>query len=183
MGFCSDGCSPKRRVFPGDCGDCGSEQEMFDQVASEQARLAGTPFRIYSLRRAKHRDPLYGEPSRDGKEWVFQGPFEMMGAIEFSEATGTTTDVTENGTMTESEATLQVSRKEFEDREAPEPKRGDVIEFWYDRPFGEPGYQWDVVGSDTDGEIWSTERFTLWIIKLKKRTKFLAFRKTDKEHI
>jgi hypothetical protein len=179
-GFCSDGCGPKRRIFPGgDCEGCGDELAIYDSVASEPGRLAGTPIIYYRLRRAKHRDPLYKEPNVDG-DWEFDGPWEMMAAIEFPQSDNITPEATEIGIQKNSEAVAWISRKEFEDHSAPYPKEGDVVSFWEQPPFGseEDRSQWDVVKATRDGNVWTAEQFVLYKLELTRRTKFLPIRKT-----
>jgi len=178
-GFCSDGCGPKRRIFPGgDCEGCGNELAIYDSVASEPARLAGTPITYYRLRRAKHRDPLYKEPNVDG-DWEFDGPWEMMAAIDFPQSENISPEATEVGIQTTSEAIAWISRKEFEDHSAPYPKEGDVLAFWSEPPFGSSKQesQWDVVKATQDGNIFTAEVFTLYKLELRLRSKFYAFRK------
>lgn len=186
MGFCGDDCKPKRRLFPGgDCGDCGDERKLWDSIATEPARLAGEPVRLYVLRRAKNRDQLYGEPSAEGKEWNFDGPFELWASIDFPQSENINEEATEVGQRTEADATIWISRKEFEDREAPYPKRGDVIEFWANPPFGadEQNTQWDVVKATRDGNVFTTSTFVQYKIDLKQRSKFVPFRKTEHHRI
>lgn len=180
--FCPADCISGRQVFPGDdCEGCGDERAIHDVIATEPAILAGVKIRLYVLRRAKNRHPLYKEPSHNGKEWSFQGPFEMFAELDFPQAANTQSEVTEVGQRKMSEAILKLPRSEVERAEAPEPKKGDVIEFWWEGPFADKnGYaQWDVVGADRDGNVWSTPVFTGYEIELRRRGKFLAFRKTE----
>ena len=186
MGFCGDDCKPKRRLFPGgDCDDCGDERALWDSIASEPARLAGEAIKLYVIRRAKNRDPLYKEPSANGGEWDYQGPFELWATIEFPQSENITEEATEVGERSEADAIAWISRKEFEDREAPYPKRGDVLEFWSKPPFGyEPeNTQWDVVKATRDGNVFTTATFVMYKIDLKQRSKFVAFRKTEHTRI
>ena len=180
--LCPEDCAAGRQLFPGDnCEGCGDERAIHDIISAEPAVLAGVRVRLYSLRRAKNRHPLYKEPSYDGKEWVFQGPFEMFAELDFPQAANTTSEVTEVGQRKMSEAILKLPRTEVERAEAPMPKKGDVIEMWWEGPFADKGgySQWDVTGADPDGNIWSTPAYTGFEIELKRRGKFLAFRKTE----
>jgi len=186
MGFCSDDCEPTRRIFPGsDCDDCGTEQALWDSVATEPARLAGEPVKLYQLRRAKNRDPVYGEPSHEGKDWSYNGPFELYAAIDYPQSDNVTVEASEQGARTESEAVIWISRKEFEDRSAPYPKKGDIIEFWSEVPFGNSSQfsQWDVVKATRDGNVFTTSTFVQFKIEVKLRSKFVPFRKTEHDRI
>lgn len=182
MGRFQDDCGSKRRIFPGgDCEGCGDERQLWDSIAAEPARLAGTPIKVYVLRRAKNRDPLYKEPSVDGKEWSFEGPFEVMGTIEYTPTDDNESTATEAGIEQNSDAMMWVARVEFERVGAPYPKRGDVAEFWGAPPFGLEAakQQWDIIGAEPDGNVFSSEAFVQYKMKLKRRTKFYAFRKTE----
>jgi hypothetical protein len=187
MGFCGDDCKPKRRLFPGgDCNEgCGDERKLWDSIASEPARLAGEPIQFYSIRRAKNRDPLYKEPSAEGKEWSFNGPFEVYATIDFPQADNITQEARDDGEHSEADAIAWVARKEFEDREAPYPKRGDVVEFWAVLPWGyeKENTQWDVVKASRDGNMFTTAAYVMYKIDLKQRSKFVAFRKTEHSRI
>lgn len=180
--FCADDCQPNRNIFPGDnCEGCGDELAIHDSIASEPAYLAGITFKLYSLRRAKNRHPLYKEPSNEGHEWEFEGPFEMYGELEFPQAANTQSEATEVGQRQAVDAMIKVSRLEIERRESPNPKKGDVVEFWWQEPFEEEKQkrQFDVVSADKDGNIWSTNKHLGQILELKRRGKFLAFRKVE----
>ena len=182
MGIFQDDCGSKRRIFPGgDCAGCGDERRLWDSVASEPNRLAGTPMKFYSIRRAKNRDPLYKEPSAEGKEWSYEGPFEVMGSVDFPQFEGSTVEATEVGYRKESEAEAYVARVDFERVESPYPKTGDIVEFWTEPPFNDPERetQWDVVKVSRDGNIFSSEKFVQYKISLRRRSKFFAFRKTE----
>ena len=184
--FCPTDCTSGRQVFPGDgCEGCGDERLIHDTIAAEPAILSGVRLRLYSLRRAKNRHPLYKEPSNEGKEWSFHGPFEMYGELDFPQAANTQSEVTEVGQRRMSEATMKIPRSEVERAEAPYPKKGDVLEFWWEGPFADKGgySQWDVVGADRDGNVMSTPQFVGFEVELKRRGKFLAFRKTEHTRI
>jgi hypothetical protein len=170
-----------KRIFPPDNSDCGSELALRDSIAQEGARLSGTRFLLHSLRRAKNRHPLYKEPSQGG-DWAFHGPFEMWGALAFSQGDEIQPEALTEGIQVMSDARLEVARKEFEDACSPFPKVGDVIEVWTleGSPFSETGLnsQWDVVLANPDSNTFTSEEFVTWVITLKRRSKFLAIRKT-----
>ena len=181
--FKKGGVNDLRRIFPGgDSQGCGDERLVWDSIAQEPARLAGTPIKFYVIRRAKNRDPLYKEPSR-GKEWSFEGPFELWGTVDFDESNDVDPEATEMGLLVSSDAVVWIARKEFEDREAPYPKIGDVLAFWDAPPFGreEEETQWDVVRAERDGSVFTSAAYTMFKINVKRRDKFLAFRKTEEE--
>lgn len=182
-----DPCVPSQRIFPpeDDCDDCGDESALFELIAAEQNVLAGTTITFYSVRTAANRHPLYGEPSYDGKDWKFQGPFDMAGSLEYQEMSNVQPNSTELGLRILSDAIIWVARTEWESKGAPDPKVGDVVAFWGKPPFGVPEHQtqWDVTKADPDGHIFNDERFVQWRLEVKKREKFLPFRKTEKSKI
>jgi hypothetical protein len=185
MADCRDKCFPPRRIFPSDCGGCTDELSLWDSIASEQARLAGVRLRYWRLRTAKNRDPLYKEPSNEGQEWEFDGPWEMYGSLEFEQVNQISTEATENGMIQTSEAVLWLARKEIEDAEAPYPKKGDVVEFWDEAPFAEAAQKtyWDVTGCERDGNIFNTVAYVQHRLELRRREKFFAIRKVEHTRI
>lgn len=180
MGFCSDDCTPKRRIFPTENSECGDEREIFDSIASEQALLGGTNVLYYVINRAKHRHPLYKEPSVGG-DWSFEGPYELAATIDFPQPDNTTVEATDSGKRKVQEAVVWISRKEFENRGCPYPQEGSVLEFWSQKPFGTDRQkaQWDIVKADPDGNIYTSETFVMYKLEVKKRSEFYAFRKTE----
>ena len=170
------GAANVSNIFPGGGGGVPAELPLWDSVATEPAKLSGTSFRIYSVRRAKNRHPLYAEPSTNGN-WEYHGPWEMMGAFMFDQTGDTQAAAEDSGLQRSATATLSVSRKEFELADAPEPKIGDVIHLWNNRPFSSDYQFWDVVKSDRDGGIFTSEAFVQWTIALARRTTFDPGRK------
>jgi len=130
-----------------------------------------------------HRHPLYGEPSLGGKEWSFNGPWEMAGGLEFDEAQEVEPDATSEGLGKTSNAVLHVARKELEDVGAPDPKIGDVVEFWGENtsPFMRQFAYWEVTKANADGHIMSTPEFVQYRLELKQRSKFEPGRKVEGE--
>lgn len=173
-----------RRIFPGD-DQASVERPLFDSIATEPARLSGTPIKVYSLRRAKNHHPLYREPSAGAKDWSYQGPWQMMGAVEFNQANDIDTTASTEGLKKTATAQLWISRKELEDAGCPDPKIGDVIEFWDLKPWNRSGkFQfWDVIKANPDGNIQDTEVFVQWAITLEARTSFDPERKTENTRI
>jgi hypothetical protein len=169
-----------KRLFPD--ADV-SERPLWDSIAAEPARLSGIALKLWSLRRAANRHPLYGEPSAGGKEWSFNGPYEMAGALEFDEAQEIESEATTEGLAKTANAVLHIARKEFEDVGAPDPKIGDVIEFWGDErsSFVRHYKYWEVTRANADGHIMSTPDFVQYRIELRLRTKFEPGRKVEGE--
>ena len=170
-----------RRIFPDD-PVVSVERPLFDSIAQEPARLAGLPIRFFSLRRAKARHPLYGEPSKDREEWDFHGPWEMFATIEYDQPSDNSQDVGSEGLQVTRDATMKIARKEFEDAGSPFPKVGDVIEMWRESEFAAVQNRfWDVVDADPDDNIFQTEVYTMWKLSLKAKGRFRPNRKTEGE--
>lgn len=168
-----EGVGGVRPIFP---DDAVSELPLWDSIAQEPARLSGTNFRLWSVRRAKHRHPLYGEPSKGG-DWDFHGPWEMLGGFEFDQGQEIEPEAGSEGLQKTASAVLYVARKELEDRDAPKPKVGDVIDLWDREPFGSEFQYWDVTKANPDGNIWSTEVYVQYRLELKRRSRFEPGRK------
>jgi len=150
-----------------------TEQPLWDSIASEPAKLSGTPVRLYSVRRAKNRHPLYAEPSQDSKEWEFQGPWELFGSFTFDQGNDIDDDVSSQGLQKIASATMHLSRKSLEDIEAPDPKVGDVVHLWDRQPFGSEFQFW----ANPDGNIFTNEAFVQFRLELKRRSRFEPGRK------
>lgn len=161
-------------VFP---DDSTTEQALWDSVAQEPARLSGVNLRLWSLRRADNRHPLYGEPSQGSREWSFHGPWEVWGSLEFDQGDAIDHEATSEGIQRIANATLYIARKELEDVEAPVPKVGDVIDFWDRAPWGSEFQYWDVKRANPDGNIWTAPNFVQYRMELSHRTRFEPGRK------
>lgn len=181
--YTNGGMDRIRRIFPDDSSST-VERPLWDSIAQEPARLSGLQFHLYSLRRAKNHHSLYREPSAGSQEWSFQGPWSMWGSTEFSQGDDINLNSQSEGNVREAtNIVLWVARKEFEDASSPDPKLGDVIEFWDKKPFAgvlDGHFQfWDVVLANPTGNIMSTETFVQWKISLKSRSAFDAKRKVE----
>ncbi len=172
-----------RRIFPDD-DNVTVELPFWDSVAQESNRLSGTQIRIYQVRRAKNRHPLYGEPT-DGGDFDFAGPWETWGGFEWNQETDVNADAAIEGQQQESEAVLWIARKDLEDVGAPDPKEGDVIELWDNRdfdfkPFGDRKFRyWDVKKANQSGNVFTSEVFVMWRMELVHKTRFDAARRVE----
>jgi hypothetical protein len=155
-----------------------AEACMASSLAQELNGLAGTPGYFWSLKRARHRDALYGEPGEGG--WSFSGPWRMPVVFQFAESTDAAPSVSPAGYQKNADAKLWVARADLEARGAPEPKEGDVWMVW---PNNGNEYQfWDVVNSGRDGQLWDTATYVQHEITLKRRSEFEPGRKVAEEH-
>lgn len=177
------GAKALSRIFPGD-PQVQVERPLWDSVAQEPARLAGTKIQFWSARTASNRHPLYGEPSDGGSEWEFSGPWELWADLEFDQAQEIEPQAQTEGFVKESNAKLWVARKEFEDVNAPNPKIGDVIGFWDLEPFSaREGRYWNIMKANRGGNVFSSETFVHWSIDLTVNTRFNPLRKIENVRI
>lgn len=164
-------------IFPGTSPNGGLvEQPLWDSIAAEPARLSGVSVRIYSVRRAKNRHPLYAEPSVGG-DWEFHGPWELMGSFEFDQSRDLSDEVSQEGLQKTTTAQLTLARRDMETIEAPDPKIGDVIWLWDRAPFSSEFQYWDVTLAAPDGNIFTNESFVQWRLELRRRSRFEPGRK------
>lgn len=171
-----DGAGNVRKAFP---DTQNSELPLWDSVANEPTRLSGTTFRLYAVRRAMHRHPLYGEPTHGGHDWEFHGPWEMLGALEFDQGNEIDTEASSEGIQKIASAILWIPRKEIERVGSPRPKVGDVINVWDKPPFKSQFEYWDVTKANPDGNIWTSEAFVQFRCELRHRSKFEPGRKVE----
>lgn len=170
-----------RRAFPpNEDGETPTEIGFFDSVAREPARLSGDRVRLYVLNVAANRHPLYGDASENDGSKYGSTTYEFPATVLYDRPDDISTEPTPAGKKKEREAMMHVARIELEELGAPEPKAGDVVEFWGYAPFGDDYRHsfWDVVGSDPSGEHWTQPTFTHMRFKLRWRERFLAERKT-----
>jgi hypothetical protein len=173
-----------RRIFPDD--DLVTvELPFWDAVAQESVRLSGTSVRLYQVRRAKNRHPLYQEPTSEGGDFEYAGPWEVDAGLEWNQETDINTDGSIEGQQQESDAILWIARKDLEDIGAPDPKQGDVVELWniedFDyKPFGRRKFRhWDVKKAAQSGNIFTSEVFVMWRLEMVHKTRFDAARRIE----
>ena len=173
-----------KRIMPEEDG-VTVERALWDSIAQEPARLAGYPIKMYSIRRAKNHHPLYREPSANLEDWSFHGPWQFWAAIEFSQADDISVSAATEGLKRDAEATVWIARKELEDAGSPDPKIGDVVEFWDSPPFANvAGFQyWDIVQANPDGNVMTSETFVQWKVRVKSRKVFDPSRKIENTKI
>ena len=167
-----------KRVFPSIAdGEISPEQDLLDSVARESIRLSGDFVNLHVLNISSNYDPVYGEP--EGESWDFPEVFTFPAGVEFNRPDDITTEANERGNRMERQAILWVARRELEVVEAPEPKPGDVVEFWGYAPFGDDRHHsyWDVVSADPSGEHFTMPTFTMLKFNLRWRERYLAERK------
>lgn len=181
MPFVFDVSEVTRMFPPTEDGAVPDELALFDSVAQEPARLSGDTVKIYPLIAAKHRHPLYKEPS-DGGGPVYGEPFEVPAALEFMRESGTTANATEGGLSLSSDAYLWIARKEIDEKGENLPKVGDVVHFWQYAPMGTVRSEsfWDVVLAPTMGDLWSQATYTMIKISLRRKSSFMASEKVVK---
>lgn len=166
---------------PTEDGEVPDELALFDSVAQEPARLSGDTVEIYPLITAKHRHPLYKEPS-DGGGPVYGTPFRIPAALEYARESATTATSSDAGLVSSTDAYLWIARKEIDEKGEKLPKVGDVVHFWQYAPMGSVRSEsfWDVVLAPTMGDLWSQATYTMIKVSLRQKSSFQASEKVIK---
>lgn len=159
--------------------DC--EHDLFDSIAQEHVRIAGTDIDYYSHRvKDSTRDALYDEPT----ERAYSGPFRLKGYLVWPDLTP---DISEKGWRSVANAECWIARKEIEDLHCPAPSETDVLRIW-NTPFfnqwavdGEDvpgaGYYFDVLNVNDDGHLFDSPQFVGFKMIIKRRTEFTPERR------
>jgi hypothetical protein len=158
-----------------------SELGLFDTIAAEHSRTAGTPIDYYSLSMDDSvKDPLYNEPSQ--RAW--KGPYRIIGWFEWPDATP---EAWEEGRIVTFSCTGWLSRKILEDARVPVPGTGDVLRVWNTPYFNAAGgdltastnqdgsnlgYFFDVLNANDDGHLFDSAAFVGFKLTLNRRTQF-----------
>lgn len=181
MVFIFDVSEVTRAFPPTENGQVPDELALFDSVAQEPARLSGDVVEVYPLRSAKHRHPLYKEPS-DGGGPSYGTPYRIPAALEYMRESATTASATEAGVAYSRDAYLWVARKEIDEKGENLPKIGDVVHFWQYAPMGVVRSEsfWDVVLAPTMGDLWSQATHTMVKISVRQKSSFHASEKVVK---
>lgn len=156
-----------------------SEVELFDCINSDLIELAGVEINFYgydptSVSNRAKIDPLYGEPtSRD-----IDGPIRIPALVKYPEYQPLTE---ESGFGREWDAQITISRAHLDERNAPYPSEGDIVEMWrtpyHDKWSMGKGMFFDVLKAKHDGHINDTPSFTQFLLTVKRRTQFGAERR------
>ncbi len=142
---------------------------FLDAVSSEIVEIAGTTIILYSIRKeATQIDIVYNEQIEDATYYAYK----IQGVVRRPEQSS---DAMDRGMHWEWDAEVGISRKHLEITGAPEPKEGDVIEFW--------NTQYDIIRVQREGWV-NDENAWLWInCILKRRTKFVPEKLVKAKHV
>lgn len=154
-----------------------SEQELFDMVASDQNEAAGIDVNFYSNnKKLGTKDPLYGEYVNRH----IDGPYRVPAWVKWPPQNPFST---EHGFTLEFDGECVISRIHLENKKAPFPSEGDIIEMWrtpyHDANSMGKGMFFDVIKVNNDGHINDTPTFVQFRLTLKRRPQFGAERKID----
>lgn len=156
----------------------GSERALFDSIATDLNRHAGTPIE-YFKQVIKSRDPVTSEPLERG--WR---KFDMY--ANFERPTGSP-EMREEGFRITWSGTVWITRLEFERAGCPPPEEADVIRAW-DVPFfasfgtayedvPKAGYYFDIVDVEDDGHINDSAAFVQFQMEIRRRTELTPERR------
>lgn len=157
--------------------DC--DRDLFDKINSDLNELAGIEVNYYgydpySTENVKHIDPLYGEPT----ERELSGPWRVVAIVKYPTYQPI---ADESGFGRDWDAEVFISRIHLEEKNAPYPSEGDVIEMWR-TPFHDAwsmgeGMFFDVIKAQHDGHVNDSPSFTQFKLGLKRRSQFGAERR------
>lgn len=159
------------------------ERELFDRVAQEQVKVAGTPVELYQFdRTAATRDPLYDEVILG----VFAGPYQLSGWVQWPEVS---TEVRAEGYRLAWPGELWLARADIEQLGARRPRDGDVVKFW-DLPYFEEssvsypgatgaGYYFNITTVVDDGHLHDSPDFVGFKCTLQRNTEFTPERRLN----
>jgi len=99
-----------------------SDTALWDSFNADLIELSGTDGVLYSLDVSQQSDALYDEP----KAFVYES-FDIMFYVRQPDRE---IDVSERGSERIQTTQVWFSRAHLEDRGAPIPKEGDVLQFW-----------------------------------------------------
>ena len=153
----------------------GSELDFFDGVASDMNDLAGEEINYYSSNKEKSKiDPLYGEYT----EHKIDGPWKVPAVPKWPEQNPVTG---ETGYTVEFDGICTISRVHLEEKHAPYPVEGDIVEFWrtpyHDADSMGKGLFFDVIKVNSKGYLNDSPNFVQFVLTLKRRPQFGAERK------
>ena len=152
-----------------------SEIELFDMVASEVNELAGDEVNYHSVNKEKSEiDPIYGEY----KKRHIDGPWRLPAKFSWPQQTPVSGEA---GFTVEFDGQATISRVHFEEKNAPYPVEGDVIEAWrtpyHDADSMGKGLYFDIIKVDNDGHINDSPTFVQFKLTLKRRPQYAPERR------
>ena len=157
-------------------GNHPGEKSLFDSFAQEHTGIIGTPMEYWIQNTAGSPfDALYGEP----EPRLFKGPYLMKGFVVRPEEQP---ESREEGFRSFWRAEAWLARKEFEDKNIPDPHIGDIIRIW-DIPYfneqapGESGFYFDIEYINNHGHMFDSPNFVGFSVQLKRRSDFVPERR------
>lgn len=152
----------------------GSELGIFDSMAADMVEAIGEEVNYYSLNKDTSKyDPLYGEYTSRG----IDGPWKMPMLFKWPEQNPTSGEA---GFSVDFAGQATVCRIHLEDRNAPYPIEGDVLEAWR-TPYHDIDSMgkgsFDIVKVNNDGHLNDSPSFVQFILILKRNPNFAPERR------
>ena len=152
----------------------GSELFFFDSVNSNMTEAAGIEVNYYSMnKQGSVIDPLYGEYAQREVD----GPWRLSAKAEWPQRSPISGEA---GYTVEFDGKCTISRVHFEEKHAPYPIEGDVLEMWR-TPYHDinslGGLFFDILKVLNDGHLNDSPTFTQFVMTLKRRPQFAPERR------
>jgi hypothetical protein len=155
---------------------------LFDSVAQERNKIAGTEIDLYQMNAKKTvRDPLYDEVVTP----VWAGPYRLKAWVEWPE---TMPEARTEGFRKTFPANMWVARVDVEKVGARPLSYGDIVHFWrtpffdehsvtYEHGASKHGYYFNLTEVVEDGHLFDTPSFVGFRSVLARNTEFTPERR------
>lgn len=164
------------------------ERKLFDSIATEVNKTAGTPVRYWVLDvPGSVVDPLYDEPITR----KFKGPYNVQAWVGYANSTP---DVQPQGFRNTWATSAWLARTDVEKSGMNPPTEGDIMEIW-DIPFfaddaasfegkpgifaPKPGYYFNITNVSEDGHLFDTAEFVGFTLAISRNSEFTPERRIE----
>lgn len=174
--------TPVSPAFDGEFHLGADELFLFDCVASEVNKIAGTEVDLYLLNRSKSkRDALYDEMNTE----AWDGPFRLMIWVEW---TGDDPELRAEGFRRTWISSCWIARVDLEKVAPRVPDNGDIVHFWPGKYYSAAansynvgklptGYFFTITDIDDDGHMFDEKEFVGFKCELARNTEFTPERR------
>lgn len=174
--------SPVAPAFDGDMHLGAQELFLFDCIASEVNKIAGTEVDIYLLNKGKSkRDPLYDEMVTE----AWDGPFRLSVYVEWPDPLP---EPRQEGFRKSWQSSVWIARVDLDRVKARAPYYGDILCFWkvpyfdhisntYDVGKNPDGYFFTIISVEDDGHLFDNAAFVGFKCGIARNSEFVPERR------
>jgi len=174
--------SPVAPAFDGEFRLGDQERFLFDCVASEVNRIAGTEVDLYLLNKGKSkRDALYDEMLKES----WDGPFRLNIYVEWP---APLPEPRQEGFRESWTSSIWIARVDLDRVKARSPYYGDVLHFWkmpyfdhasttYDVGKNPKGYFFTITSVEDDGHLFDNAAFVGFKCSIARNSEFTPERR------